>query len=94
MGLLNAHSTVTMARYWLATVPLLQMLFSLREAQLVFLRLLRLMAAILKVNLALIRVMLAVCCWKMAVTCVYWKDIARKKLFLIKRAACWLMGQP
>lgn len=34
------------------------------------------------------------CCWKMAVTCVYWKDIARKKSFSIKRAACWLMGQP
>lgn len=33
-------------------------------------------------------------CWKMAVTCVYWKDIARKKSFSIKRAACWLMGQP
>lgn len=27
-------------------------------------------------------------------TCVYWKDIARKKSFSIKRAACWLMGQP
>ena len=23
-----------------------------------------------------------------------WKDIARKKSFSIKRAACWLMGQP
>ena len=31
---------------------------------------------------------------EMAVTCVYWKDIARKKSFSIKRAACWLMGQP
>lgn len=40
------------------------------------------------------QVMPAVCCWKMAVTCVYWKDIARKKSFSIKRAACWLMGQP
>lgn len=64
------------------------------EAQLVSLRSLRLMAAIPKVNLALIRVMPAVCCWKMAVTCVYWKAIARKKLFSIKRAACWSMGQP
>ena len=36
----------------------------------------------------------AVCCWKMAATCVYWKAIARKKLFSIKRAACWSMGQP
>ncbi len=63
-------------------------------AQLVSLRSLRLMAAIPKVNLALIRVMPAVCCWKMAVTCVYWKDIARKKLFSIKRVACWSMGQP
>ena len=26
--------------------------------------------------------------------CVYWKDIARKKLFSIKRVACWSMGQP
>lgn len=57
-------------------------------------RSLRLMAAIPKVNSALIKVMPAVCCWKMAVTCVYWKDIARKKSFSIKRAACWLMGQP
>lgn len=64
------------------------------EAQLVSLRSLRLMAAIPKVNLALIRVMPAVCCWKMAVTCVYWKAIARKKSFSIKRAACWSMGQP
>ena len=87
-------STVTMARYRSATVPLPQILFSPREAQLVSLRSLRLMAAIPKVNSALIRVMPAVCCWKMAVTCVYWKDIARKKSFSIKRAACWLMGQP
>lgn len=27
-------------------------------------------------------------------TCVYWKAIARKKLFSIKRVACWSMGQP
>ena len=88
------HSTVTMARYRSATVPLPQILFSPREAQLVSLRSLRLMAAIPKVNSALIKVMPAVCCWKMAVTCVYWKAIARKKLFSIKRAACWSMGQP
>ena len=25
---------------------------------------------------------------------VYWKAIARKKLFSIKRVACWSMGQP
>ena len=50
--------------------------------------------AIPKVNSALIKVMPAVCCWKMAVTCVYWKAIARKKLFSIKRVACWSMGQP
>ena len=94
VGSPNAHSTVTMARYRSATVPLPQILFSPREAQLVSLRSLRLMAAIPKVNSALIRVMPAVCCWKMAVTCVYWKDIARKKLFSIKRVACWSMGQP
>lgn len=64
------------------------------EAQLVSLLSLRLMAAIPKVNSALIKVMPAVCCWKTAVTCVYWKAIARKKSFSIKRAACWSMGQP
>lgn len=64
------------------------------EGGAISLRSLRLMAAIPKVNSALIKVMPAVCCWKMAVTCVYWKDIARKKSFSIKRAACWLMGQP
>ncbi len=64
------------------------------EGGAISLRSLRLMAAIPKVNSALIRVMPAVCCWKMAVTCVYWKDIARKKSFSIKRAACWSMGQP
>lgn len=64
------------------------------EAQLVSLLSLRLMAAIPKVNSALIKVMPAVCCWKTAVTCVYWKAIARKKSFSIKRAAWWSMGQP
>lgn len=34
-GIINAHSTVTMARYRSATVPLPQILFSPREAQLV-----------------------------------------------------------
>ena len=87
-------ATGGMARYRSATVPLPQILFSPREAQLVSLRSLRLMAAIPKVNSALIKVMPAVCCWKMAVTCVYWKAIARKKLFSIKRVACWSMGQP
>lgn len=92
-GIARGHSTATMARYQSVTGPLPQILFSPTVEQLAFQRSLLLMAAILKVNLALIRAMPAVCCWRTAVTCAYWKVIGQKKSFSIRLVVCWLTEQ-
>ena len=44
-------------------------------------------------ELALIRAMPAVCCWRTAVTCAYWKVIGQKKSFSIRLVVCWLTEQ-
>lgn len=53
-------------------------------------RSLLLMAAIPKVNLALIRAMPVVYCWRMAVICGYWRAIARKNH---SGSGWWFAGQ-